>query len=103
MAVQEAVHNVIKHAGAAEVTITIEFTNDLLAITVRDDGRGFQPADNSIGNGLANMKQRLSDIGGGCIIESRPGKGTTVQMRVEIKSSGKHPAKNHSRATDKRA
>ncbi len=92
MAVQEAVHNVIKHAGAAEVTITIEFTNDLLAITVRDDGRGFKPVDNSIGNGLANMKQRLSDIGGGCIIESQPGKGTTVQMSVEIKSSGKHPA-----------
>ncbi len=103
MAAQEAVHNVIKHAGAAEVTITIEFTNDLLAITVRDDGRGFKPVDNSIGNGLANMKQRLSDIGGGCLIESQPGKGTTVQMSVEIKSSGKPSAKNHSRAADKQA
>lgn len=94
MSVQEAVHNVIKHAQAAEVTITIEFTNDVLAITVRDDGRGFKPVGNSTGNGLANMKQRLSDIGGSCIIESQPGKGTTIQMNVKIKSSEKVSAKN---------
>jgi signal transduction histidine kinase len=87
MAVQESVHNVIKHAGAAEITITIEFTNELLAITVRDDGSGFNPIDYPVGNGLANMKQRLSDIGGSCIIETQPGKGTTIQMIVKIKSS----------------
>jgi signal transduction histidine kinase len=100
MAVQEAVHNVIKHAGAAEVTIDIKFTNDLLVITVRDDGSGFKPAGDSGGNGLINMKKRLSDIGGNCIVESELGKGTTIQMSVKIKSSGRHPAKNHSRATD---
>jgi signal transduction histidine kinase len=100
MAVQEAVHNVIKHAGVAEVTIDIKFTNDMLAITVRDDGSGFMPVGDSGGNGLINMKKRLSDIGGSCIIESQLGKGTTIQMSVKIKSSGGHPAKNHSRATN---
>ena len=103
MAVQEAVHNVIKHARATEVTISIEFTNDLLAITVHDDGRGFNPAGHSAGNGLANIKQRLSEIGGGCIVESQPGKGTTIQMRVKIKSSEKTPAKKQAPAADKRA
>jgi signal transduction histidine kinase len=102
MAVQEAAHNVIKHAGAAELTITIEFTNDLLAITVHDDGKGFKPADNPVGNGLTNMKQRLSDIGGGCVIESQPGKGTTIQMSMKIKSPTSTPPP-HSRAADKRA
>jgi signal transduction histidine kinase len=100
MAVQEAVHNVIKHAGAAEVTIDIKFTNDLLTITVRDDGGGFKPVGDSGGNGLINIKKRLSDIGGNCIIESQLGKGTTIQMSVKIKSSGRHPAKDHSRAAD---
>jgi signal transduction histidine kinase len=89
MAVQEAVHNVIKHAGVAEVTIDIKFTNDLLVIMVRDDGSGFKPVGDSDGNGLINMKKRLSDIGGNCIIESQLGKGTTIQMSVKIKSSGK--------------
>jgi signal transduction histidine kinase len=100
MAVQEAVHNVIKHAGAAEVTIDIKFTNDLLTVTVRDDGGGFKPVGDSGGNGLINIKKRLSDIGGNCIIESQLGKGTTIQMSVKIKSSGRHPAKDHSRATN---
>jgi signal transduction histidine kinase len=100
MAVQEAVHNVIKHAGAAEVTIDIKFTDDLLTITVRDDGGGFKPVGDSGGNGLINIKKRLSDIGGNCIIESQLGKGTTIQMSVKIKSSGRHPAKDHSRAAD---
>jgi signal transduction histidine kinase len=102
MAVQEAVHNVIKHAGAAEITITIEFTNNLLAITVHDDGRGFKLTDHPVGNGLINIKQRLNDIGGGCVIESQPGKGTTIQMSVKIKSPDEHPVP-HSRAADKRA
>jgi signal transduction histidine kinase len=103
MAVQESVHNVIKHAGTAEVTITIEFTNDLLAITVRDDGKGFKLDDNPAGNGLTNMRQRLGDIGGNCIIESEPGKGTTIQMSVKVKACDGNSAKNQSRAADKRA
>jgi signal transduction histidine kinase len=101
MAVQEAVHNVIKHAGVAEVTIDIKFTNDLLVISVRDDGSGFKPVGDSGGNGLINMKKRLSDIGGNCIIESQLGKGTTIQMSLNINSSGRHPAKDHSRAATK--
>ena len=98
MAVQEAVHNVIKHAGASEVTIDIQFANDLLVVTVRDDGSGFKPVADSGGNGLINIKKRMSDIGGNCIMESELGKGTTIQLSVKIKSSVRHSAKNHSRA-----
>lgn len=85
MAVKEAVHNVVKHAKASEVTIRMAFNNGLLDVSVHDDGSGFQPADNIRGNGLTNMTQRLQHIGGNCFIESKPGHGTTVRMLLRIR------------------
>jgi signal transduction histidine kinase len=83
MAVKEAVHNVIKHANAAEITIRIVFSDNFLNISVEDNGKGFRPDATSAGNGLVNMRQRLANIGGQCSIESNPGQ-TTVQMRLKI-------------------
>src|SRR5271170_3602904 len=56
MAVKEAVHNVIKHAGASEVGIYISFTGSLLTVSVQDAGCGFLPSGNHAGHGLTNMK-----------------------------------------------
>lgn len=85
MAVKEAVHNVIKHAHATEVTIRLTFTDGFLDVWVEDNGAGFQPATTAGGHGLANMRKRLTNIGGHCFIDSQPGKGTTVRMRLNIK------------------
>jgi signal transduction histidine kinase len=85
LAVKEAVHNIIKHAGAAEVTIRMAFADDFLDVSVHDDGSGFQPVDSISGHGLSNMKQRLQNIGGTCLIESKPGEGTTVRLRLRIR------------------
>lgn len=85
MAVKEAVHNIIKHAKASEVTIRISFSDGMLDVSVHDDGSGFRPADNISGNGLSNMKQRLHNIGGNCFVESQPGQGTMVRLRLRIK------------------
>jgi signal transduction histidine kinase len=85
MAVKEAVHNVIKHSGASEVTIRMAYAAGLLNIAIEDDGVGFQPDTKAGGNGLTNMKQRLINIGGQCFIESKPGKGTTVLIRLTIR------------------
>jgi signal transduction histidine kinase len=85
MAVKEAVHNVIKHAKASEVTIRMAFKDGLLDISIQDDGVGFRPDDTVGGNGLTNMKQRLANIGGSCFIDSKPGQGTTVRIRLIIK------------------
>lgn len=90
MAVKEAVHNVIKHAKASEVKINVEFTSNLLTVSVRDDGCGFQPAKNMTGNGLINMKRRLEDIGGSCSVESNLGRGTTVRLCLAIASADKN-------------
>jgi signal transduction histidine kinase len=87
LAVKEAVHNIIKHAKASEVTIRMVFTVGELDVSINDDGAGFQPADNISGHGLSNMRQRLQKIGGRCFVESNPGHGTTVRMRLRIQSS----------------
>jgi signal transduction histidine kinase len=93
MAVKEAVHNVIKHAKASEVKITVEYTGQLLTVSIQDDGCGFQPSDTIAGNGLGNMKRRLADIGGSCSIESCPGRGTTVRLCLTIPPTDKNPVK----------
>ncbi|MDB6121597.1 MAG: Integral rane sensor signal transduction histidine kinase [Pedosphaera sp.] len=85
LSVKEAVHNVIKHAQASEVIVRMTFTENLLAVAVEDNGCGFQMNNTPAGNGLTNMKTRLKELGGNCIIESKPGHGTTVQMYLVIK------------------
>jgi signal transduction histidine kinase len=85
MAVKEAVHNAIKHSKASEVNLCVRFIEDVLAISVQDNGRGFELRDHSAGRGLNNMKRRLTDVGGICTIESQPGRGTLVKMRLAIR------------------
>jgi signal transduction histidine kinase len=87
MAVKEAVHNVIKHARASEVTLHIGFSENEIVLLVQDDGCGFDPAKSSAGHGLSNMKRRLQDVGGSCVIKSQLGKGTIVHIRLSFNSS----------------
>jgi signal transduction histidine kinase len=87
LAVKEAVHNIIKHARASEVTIRMAFTDGFLEVSVHDDGAGFQLAENIPGNGLSNMRSRLQNIGGSCRVETGPGKGTTIRLRLRINPS----------------
>jgi len=84
LAVKEAVHNVIKHAKASELSVHVVLEGTMLTIRVQDDGRGFAPGAVPTGNGLANMERRLQQIGGTCLIESQPGTGTTVAFRANI-------------------
>jgi signal transduction histidine kinase len=86
MAVKEAVHNVMKHASASELTIRVDFTGGLLTVSIRDNGCGFQTSGLDRGNGLANMKRRMEDLGGSCIVESQTGGGTCVQLRLELEA-----------------
>jgi signal transduction histidine kinase len=85
MLVTEAIHNVIKHAGATELCLKVSFEAGVLVILVEDNGCGFDPARAPVGNGLKNMKDRLASVGGTCLIENRPKGGTTVRMQISIK------------------
>jgi signal transduction histidine kinase len=83
LTVREALHNIVKHAAAKEVQLSAEVTKEALEIRVEDDGCGFtSKPDNALADGLRNMRQRMSDIGGECRVESRPGGGTKVILRL---------------------
>ncbi len=84
LAVKEALNNVIKHASASEVVVRIVYKEFLLDISIQDNGCGFQTAGQFAGAGLINLKQRLNNMGGICIIESQPGHGTTIHLRLKI-------------------
>jgi signal transduction histidine kinase len=85
MAAREAMHNVIKHAKASQVTVHISFADMFLTVSIQDDGCGFDILSSPMGHGLINMKRRLEDIGGKCLIESSPKTGTTVQFRLLVR------------------
>jgi signal transduction histidine kinase len=88
--VQECLSNVLKHAHAAQASIQIRNTKDLLTLTVRDDGRGFAQESEEIGSiggfGLTGISERAQLLGGRAVIRSAPGHGTTVM--IEINSEG---------------
>jgi signal transduction histidine kinase len=78
---KESMHNVMKHSGAAEFTLTLRQSQGRLEILMKDDGRGFSTENLSgLGNGLSNMKRRMEEIGGTLTIDSRPGQGTCVRL-----------------------
>jgi signal transduction histidine kinase len=82
---QEAVHNVIKHAGARAVDVILDFQDGALRLTVQDDGAGFDASAAHPGHlGLTSMRERLTLLTGDLKIESSPGVGTTVTAAVQI-------------------
>jgi signal transduction histidine kinase len=86
--VQEALNNVAKHAGAARARLQISSSEDRLAVLVSDDGRGFDPAAETGGFGLAGMRERVELAGGELRIESMPGRGTRVMASVPLAARG---------------
>ncbi len=88
--VQEALTNVVRHAGAETVLIQMARKGPRLAIEVEDDGRGFDPASVSTpessgrGLGLLGIRERVELLGGKVTIDSAPGQGTRVAVSVPI-------------------
>jgi signal transduction histidine kinase len=80
----EALNNVIKHAAAQQVTVDLSFNDEGASLEIEDNGVGFDPAAarQSGGRGLLGMEERVQRIGGTLIIESAPGRGTTVRVGV---------------------
>ncbi|GAA1727499.1 hypothetical protein GCM10009734_35600 [Nonomuraea bangladeshensis] len=78
---QEALHNALRHSGAGEVAVRLTYEGGTPALTVRDDGAGFEPGE-SRGLGLVSMRDRAEAVGGVLTVESAPGRGTTVRVEV---------------------
>ena len=102
LAFKEALHNVVKHAAASEVRISLAPETDAFTLIVEDNGRGFaanapaghsQPASDRFahGNGLANMQRRLAEIGGRCEIQSVSGQGTKLTFFAKVATRSTQP------------
>ena len=80
---QEALNNAARHSGASAVEVRMSRRDGAVELQVSDDGRGFAFAESEGGLGLAGMRERALLVGGELTIESRPGSGTTVILRVQ--------------------
>jgi NarL family two-component system sensor histidine kinase LiaS len=81
----EAMHNVIKHAEASQLTLRVMPRGEQLVLEVEDDGKGFtedQVAPTRVG--LQSMRERVAAIGGVFQLDSTLGKGTRVRAEVPI-------------------
>lgn len=89
--VQEALTNVIKHAGANRVQVAIEVRGDHLALTIEDDGRGFDPTRSAGGYGLIGMRERVELAGGELRVGPGKGAGTRVSASLPLSRSPPGP------------
>ena len=82
---QEALHNALRHSGAARVDVTLEKLAAGAVLRVSDDGKGFDPAIvRRAGRhlGLVSMRDRAGGVGGRLTVTSEPGQGTVIEMEV---------------------
>jgi two-component system sensor histidine kinase UhpB len=79
---QEALSNVAQHAGATHVEVEMSVNGHRLELSVRDDGRGFDPEAESGGIGLKGMAERARLVGARLDVDSRPGGGTALTLQV---------------------
>jgi PAS domain S-box-containing protein len=83
---QESLTNIAKHAEATQVAVSVEERDDIISLEIRDDGRGFEPAERKAGSfGLIGMRERLSAVGGKLDITSEPDRGTGIVARLPLR------------------
>ncbi len=80
----EALVNVLKHAHASQVQVTLSDDGPRLRVEVTDDGAGFVPAD-AVGSGLTGLTDRIEAVGGRLSIRSRPGAGTRLAGELPLR------------------
>jgi len=83
---QECVHNVLKHAHASTISISLIRDEQSISLTVEDDGRGFDSSDPQIysGMGLSNLRSRINYLKGKLEISSQPGRGALVSIYIPL-------------------
>ena len=80
--VQEALHNALRHSGAAVVCVSLTARRRRVVLEVTDRGRGFAPGAAPAGLGLASMRERAASAGGTLTVRSAPGEGTLVRLEL---------------------
>ncbi len=80
---QESLNNVRKHASASHAAVQLQRNGSCWELTVSDDGIGFDAARQQPGHGLLGMQERARMLGGALWIDSAPGTGTSIRLRIE--------------------
>lgn len=81
---QEACANAVRHGNAQRLDVSLARQNGHVELAVRDAGTGFDPAARQSGHGLANIRDRVAELGGTLDIDSAPGHGTALTVRVPV-------------------
>jgi signal transduction histidine kinase/ligand-binding sensor domain-containing protein len=88
--IQESLNNVVKHSRAVEAHVAVHCHEHLVQVTIRDNGQGFASSASTArmvdggGFGLKGLAERVQMLGGVHTIESEPGRGTTVTVRLDV-------------------
>jgi len=86
LAVKEALNNAVRHSAATEVRLGIHWRDDKVIVNVEDNGRGFEPEKaGRERNGLSNMAQRTTEMGGTCRVISRIGGGCRIEFVAPLR------------------
>ena len=81
---QESLGNICKHADAKRADVSLSGENNQIVLRVSDDGGGFTFGDNKKGLGLTSMHERVRPLRGQVTIDSQPGRGTEVSVRIPV-------------------
>ena len=81
---KEAINNIAKYAGCTTIWIDMKLHQKTVTLNIRDNGKGFDVATSTKGNGLYNMKKRAEMLNGTLTVTSKPGDGTTFQLNFKI-------------------
>jgi signal transduction histidine kinase len=84
---QEAINNIVKHASATKASVTMYDFENFVFLTFTDNGNGFDMQKMNVsGNGLTNIRQRVDLLDGECNLQSTPGNGTRISIKIPMKS-----------------
>ena len=79
---KEGLHNALKYSKCTQVELNLERNENKTIISLKDNGKGFEPSQKNEGNGLINMKKRAQAIKAGLDITSKINKGTTIVLTL---------------------
>ena len=81
---QEACSNAVRHGGARRLAVSLTCQDGQVELAIRDGGSGFDPAAPQAGSGLAHIRDRVAELGGTVDIDSAPGRGAALTIRVPV-------------------
>jgi len=81
---REALSNVTRHAEAKHAALRLERAGKTAVLTIEDDGVGFDARSDAAGNGLRNMRERVTAMGGTLRLSSKAGKGTKLRFTFPV-------------------